>query len=97
MSIANREEHLKKLAGLFDSPQLVDTQDQLRRDYGDCWDCDRDPKLEYLLLGGVRKVIITCRRLAESSNGVAIPTMRSLPFRCPNWKRKKKLTVIDGG
>lgn len=94
---ASRDDHLRRLAGIFDSPQFTQVQEELRKENGDCWDCACEHREEFLLLGGVRKIIVTCGHLAEASNGRPIPVMRSLPFRCPNWKKKRKLTVIEGG
>lgn len=94
----SRDEHIRKLAGLFDSPKLEPIQKEMRTEWGDCWDCRwvvDEP--EYLMLGGVRKMIIRCERLVTSANGQVLSVMRSLPFRCPNFKKRKKLTTVEGG
>jgi len=69
----------------------------MRTELGDCWDCGWGGKAEYVTLGGHKKVIITCGMLSVNSNGNGVSVMRSLPFRCPNWKKRKRLTIVDGG
>lgn len=88
-----RMDHLRMLAGIFDSPRMRKIQEKAREEKGDCWDCRRALKVGHISTGrGVRMVVISCR---ATNNGA--PVVRRLPFHCWYWEKKEKLQVLEGG
>lgn len=89
----SRDEHIRKLAGVFDAPGLKAAEAEAREEWGDCWDCAYPGRVGYLTVGMVRMAIIRCARLDREE----LPIMKRLPFKCPRWKKKEKLRVLAGG
>lgn len=57
----NRDEHLRRLAGLAESERLGEVAAEQRKELGDCWDCAWEHEKSYVRLGERLMVILACR------------------------------------